>query len=83
MLEDTTWKYEHNGKVITFREGGQVVGEETGDVVAKWQVLNSRVTVRQTQGTWEDTMVLSPDGVVLAGTNHKGKPVRATRVNGK
>jgi hypothetical protein len=80
MLVGSRWKYHPRGKtVFTLGEKGEILKLD-GTRSGLWSIEGNVVRLRELEGKWEDVMVVSPDGTMMAGKNNDGKPVAATRV---
>jgi hypothetical protein len=79
MLVGSRWKYQHTSQVFVLGEKGEALALD-GTRLAIWSIEGNAVRLSQPQGEWEDVMVVSPDGMTMAGSTKAGKPVVATRV---
>jgi hypothetical protein len=79
ILVGSRWKYHHADHVFTLGEKGEILKLD-GMRSGLWSIEGNVVRLRQLEGKWEDVMVVSTDGTMMAGKTKDGKPVAATRV---
>jgi hypothetical protein len=80
MLVGSRWKYHHTAHVFTLGDKGEAVKSD-GTRLGLWSIEGNAVRLKQSEGKWENVMIVSPDGMTMAGKTDDGKPVGATRVS--